>query len=115
MIGQDHRGFYIPRPYTMELAHRRRTGLGRHGESAGQIIAHFREAGFTHLLLCPPVPETAVEFDATLSHLLRPWLSRRNPLYRQDLTDGDGVLRRYAIYDIGAERLSAGPAQGVTR
>jgi len=33
LIGQDHRGFYIPRDYTMELAHRRRTGLGVHGES----------------------------------------------------------------------------------
>ena len=36
LIGQDHRGFYIPRPYTMELAHRRRTGLGRRGEVAGR-------------------------------------------------------------------------------
>ena len=36
LIGQDHRGFYIPRDYTMELAHRRRTGLGRHGESSAR-------------------------------------------------------------------------------
>jgi hypothetical protein len=115
LIGQDHRGFYIPRPYTMELAHRRRTGLGSHGESAGQIIAHFRKLGFTHLLLCPPVPETAVEFDPTLSRLLGPWVSQQKPVYRQDLSDGDGVLRRYAIYDIGQQRLSAGPATGVSR
>jgi hypothetical protein len=115
LIGQDHRGFYIPRPYTMELAHRRRTGLGSHGETAGQIIAHLRQSGFTHVLLCPPVPETAVEFDPTLSRLLGPWLARRQPLYRQELRDGDGVVRRYAIYDIGGERLSAGAAVGVTR
>jgi len=115
LIGQDHRGFYIPRPYTMELAHRRRTGLGSHGESPGQIIEHLRKSGFTHLLLCPPVPETAVEFDPTLGRLLNSWLARQTPLYRQDLTDGDGVLRRYAIYDIAEERLSTGPAKGVTR
>ncbi|HEY2154405.1 MAG TPA: glycosyltransferase family 39 protein, partial [Isosphaeraceae bacterium] len=34
IVGQDHRGFYIPRRYTMELAHRRRTGLGARGEPA---------------------------------------------------------------------------------
>src|SRR5581483_5971246 len=32
IVGQDHRGFYFPRPYTMELAHRRRTGLGTRSE-----------------------------------------------------------------------------------
>jgi len=115
LIGQDHRGFYIPRSYTMELAHRRRTGLGSHGESPGQIIEQLRKSGFTHLLLCPPVPETAVEFDPTLGRLLRSWLARRTPLYRQDLTDGDGVMRCYSIYDIEEDRLSTGPAQGVTR
>ncbi len=31
LVGQDHRGYYLPRPYTMELAHRRRTGLGTRG------------------------------------------------------------------------------------
>jgi hypothetical protein len=115
LIGQDHRGFYIPRPYTMELAHRRRTGLGSHGESPAQIIEQLRKSGFTHLLLCPPVPETAVEFDPTLGRLLNSWLARQTPVYRQDLTDGDGVLRRYAIYDIAKERLSTRPAEGVTR
>jgi hypothetical protein len=115
LIGQDHRGFYIPRPYTMELAHRRQTGLGRHGESPGQIIECLRSSGFTHLLLCPPVPASAVEFDATLSRLLAPWLKRRQPLYRQDLTDADGVLRRYAIYELANERLSAGPKEAAAR
>jgi hypothetical protein len=98
VIGQDHRGFYIPRPYTMELAYRRRTGLGRQGEAAAEIVARLRQSGFTHLMLCPPVPETAVEFDPTLGRLLGPWLAGRAPIYRDDLTDGDGVLRRYAIY-----------------
>jgi Dolichyl-phosphate-mannose-protein mannosyltransferase len=100
LVGQDHRGFYIPRPYTMELAHRRRTGLGRHGEGARAIIDRLRASGFTHLMLCPPVPESAVEFDPTLGRLLDTWLAGRSPIYRADLTDGDGVLRRYAIYEL---------------
>jgi hypothetical protein len=98
LIGQDHRGFYIPRDYTMELAHRRRTGLGRHGESASQIVERLCDAGFTHLMLCPPVPETALEFDPTLGRLLEPWIACQEPLYRRDLADADGVVRRYAIY-----------------
>jgi hypothetical protein len=104
VIGQDHRGFYIPRPYTMELAHRRRTGLGRHGEGAREIVDRLCQSGFTHLMLCPPVPETAVEFDPTLGRLLAPWLAGRPPIYRQDLTDGDGVVRRYAIYELSDDR-----------
>ncbi len=102
IIGQDHRGFYLPRPYSMELAHRRRTGLGTHGESAEAIVDRLRSEGFTHLLLCPPEPETAVEFDPTLGRLLEAWLDRRNPIYRERLTDGDGVVRRYEIYALGS-------------
>ncbi len=98
IVGQDHRGFYLPRGYSMELAHRRRTGLGKHGESPGAIINALRADGFTHLLLCPPVPESAVEFDPTLGRLLEPWLAIARPLYRQDLGDADGVIRRYTIY-----------------
>jgi hypothetical protein len=115
LIGQDHRGFYIPRPYTMELAHRRRTGLDRRGEAPDQIVARLRDAGFTHLMLCPPVPETAVEFDPTLGRLLAPWLAGRVPLYREDLTDGDGVLRRYAIYELSEERVASHDARGPAR
>jgi hypothetical protein len=107
IIGQDHRGYYLPRPYTMELAHRRRTGLGRSAESATMIVARLKQAGFTHLLLCPPVPETAVEFDPTLGRLLGPWLAERTPLYAEDLGDADGVVRRYSIY-----ALETGPASG---
>lgn len=112
LIGQDHRGFYIPRPYTMELAHRRRTGLGRRGESPAEIVEWLRESGFTHVMFCPPVPETAVEFDPTLGRLLGPWLADRTPVYREDLTDGDGVLRRYAIYELSADRLASRPREG---
>ena len=115
VIGQDHRGFYIPRDYTMELAHRRRTGLGRHGEGAGEIVARLRESGFTHLMLCPPVPETAVEFDPTLGRLLAPWLAGRAPIYREDLTDGDGVLRRYAIYELADDRMASRPSEDPPR
>ncbi|MEO6811273.1 MAG: 4-amino-4-deoxy-L-arabinose transferase [Isosphaeraceae bacterium] len=103
LMGQDHRGFYIPRPYTMELAHRRRTGLGTFGESPQQIVDHLRREGYTHLMLCPPVPETAVEFDPTLSIHLAPWLKTRRPLFSEPITDGDGVLRHYAIYDLQSE------------
>jgi 4-amino-4-deoxy-L-arabinose transferase-like glycosyltransferase len=102
VIGQDHRGFYLTRPYTMELAHRRRTGLGTRGESADEVVATLRARGFTHLLMCPPVPEDAVEFDGRLGELLGDWLRVRRPIYRQDLTDGDGVVRRYALFDLTA-------------
>jgi hypothetical protein len=125
LIGQDHRGFYIPRDYTMELAHRRRTGLGRRGESPRAIVAKLRESGFSHVMFCPPVPATAVEFDPTLSRLLAPWIAGRTPVFRRDLTDGDGVLRRYAIYELAQDgpasplqpyqQLSAISSEGATR
>jgi hypothetical protein len=108
VIGQDHRGYYFPRPYTMELAHRRRTRLGQRGESARTVIDHLERAGFTHLLLCPPVPETAVEFDPTLGRLLEPWLAERVPLFRAELRDADGVTRRYAIYQLGSDPADRG-------
>ncbi len=117
LIGQDHRGFYIPRDYTMELAHRRRTGMAHPGESAREVVGRLREEGFTHLLLCPPEDQSDVEFDPTLSRLLEPWLARRAPLYRERLVDGDGVARRYEIYDLArlpAIARSPGP-EGVIR
>jgi hypothetical protein len=100
LIGQDHRGFYIPRDYTMERAHRRRTGLGSQGESPNEIVARLCDSGFTHVMFCPPVPETAVEFDPTLGRLLAPWIARQTALFHQDLTDGDGVQRHYSIYEL---------------
>ena len=103
LIGQDHRGFYIPRDYTMELAHRRRTGLGRNGEAPREIVAKLCSAGFTHVMFCPPIPETAVEFDPTLGRLLAPWVAERVPLFHRDLADGDGVVRRYAIYELAPQ------------
>jgi hypothetical protein len=115
IIGQDHRGFYFPCSYTMELAHRRRTGLGTRGESAGAIVARLRDEGFTHLLLCPPEPETAVEFDPTLGRTLAPWLASRTPLYREAIADPDGVVRRYALYDLGDPQTALAPAEGLRR
>jgi hypothetical protein len=106
LIGQDHRGFYIPRAYTMELAHRRRTGLGRQRESPPEIVGRLIESGFTHVMFCPPVPETAVEFDPTLGELLAPWLAKRTPIFRRELSDGDGVMRRFAIYELRCDGLS---------
>lgn len=105
IVGQDHRGFYIPRPYTMELAHRRRTGLGSRGESPAELVAGLRRSGFTHVMFCPPVPETAVEFDPALGRALAPWTAARRPIYRESIADGDGVVRRYAIYDLEAPRI----------
>jgi Dolichyl-phosphate-mannose-protein mannosyltransferase len=116
VVGQDHRGYYLPRPYAMELAHRRRTGLGGRGESAGAVVERLRSEGFTHVLLCPPVPETAVEFDPTLGRLLAPWLAGRDPLYREEIADGDGVVRRYAIYRLDDPALaSADNPEGARR
>jgi hypothetical protein len=100
VIGQEHRGFYLPRPYTMELAHRRRTGLGKQGEPALGIAGELRARGFTHLLLARPVPEDAVEFDPTLSRRLGPWLADREALYRRAIRDPDGVTRLYEVYEL---------------
>ena len=100
VIGQDHRGFYIPRPYAMELAHRRRTGLGKRGETPFEIIRRLRKDGFTHVLFCPPEPIDAVEFDPTLSRLLDSWTRTRRPIYDSVLVDYDGVARRYRLFDL---------------
>ncbi len=115
IIGQDHRGFYIPREYTMELAHRRRTALGRHGESAVEIVNQLRAEGFTHVLFCPPVPEDAVEFDATLSRLLAPWTAAHVPIYREALSDADGVVRQYSLYHLDDERLAQASTEAEAR
>lgn len=104
IIGQDHRGFYIPRPYAMEKAHRRRTGLGELGEAPEAIVEALRARGYTHLLMCPPVPEDAVEFDPALGRLLGGWLAQQTPIYREDLADADGIVRRYALYEIATEQ-----------
>lgn len=113
VIGQDHRGFYLPRPYTMELAHRRRTGLGKVTGPAADLVTKLQQRGYTHLLLCPPVPEDAVEFDPTLGRLLSGWLATHAPIFREDLTDGDGVVRQYAVYALedspGSGSLAAAP------
>ena len=101
LIGQDHRGFYIPRDYTMELAHRRRTGLGSSGESSREIVETLKKEGYTHLMLCPPENPGEIEFDPTLSKLLSPWLLSQSPVYKEDLADPDGVVRHYSIYALG--------------
>lgn len=101
LIGQDHRGFYIPRDYTMELAHRRRTGLGTEGETSTEIVETLKEEGYTHVMLCPPQTPGEIEFDPTLSRLLAPWIKQHDPLYQEQLADPDGVVRRYSIYALG--------------
>ncbi len=107
LIGQDHRGFYIPRGYTMELAHRRRTGLGQNNESSREIVEVLKREGYTHLMMCPPVEKESVEFDPTLGQLLSPWLAAQTPLFHEDLADPDGVVRSYSIYGLGDEAVGA--------
>jgi hypothetical protein len=106
IIGQDHRAFYIPRPYAMELAHRRRTHFLEGKEPAEAVVARLEQDGFTHLLLCPPIPENAVEFDPALGRALAPWLALRAPFFREDITDSDGVVRSYAIYALANEPVT---------
>ncbi len=115
LIGQDHRGFYIPRGYTMELAHRRRTGLGQNHESSREIVEVLKREGYTHLMMCPPVEKDSVEFDPTLGKLLSPWLARHEPLFHEDLTDPDGVVRSYSIYGLGDEAVGARTRESLPR
>ncbi len=107
LIGQDHRGFYIPRGYTMELAHRRRTGLGQNHESSREIVEVLKREGYTHLMMCPPVEKDEVEFDPTLGELLSPWLAGHTPLFHENLADRDGVVRSYSIYGLADEKVTA--------
>ena len=108
VVGQDHRGFYLPRRYVMELAHRRRTFWGRDPHqppgSPEDIVATLRARGFTHLLTAEPVPLDAVEFDPTLTTWLAPLLKGTTPMWQAVLSDGDGLFRRYRVDDL--ERLA---------
>jgi hypothetical protein len=115
LIGQDHRGFYIPREYTMELAHRRRTGLGQNHESSREIVDVLKKEGYTHLMMCPPARESAIEFDPTLGRLLSSWLAGRTPLFHEDLADPDGVVRSYSIYGLSDETVGAIGKESVPR
>jgi hypothetical protein len=115
LIGQDHRGFYIPRGYTMELAHRRRTGLGQNKESSREIVEVLKREGYTHLMMCPPVEKESVEFDPTLGQLLSPWLAAQTPLFHEDLADPDGVVRSYSIYGLGDEAVGAHGEESLPR
>ena len=87
----------------MELAHRRRTGLGQNHESSREIVEILKREGYTHLMMCPPVENESVEFDPTLGQLLSPWLAAQTPLFHEDLADPDGVVRSYSIYGLGDE------------
>jgi hypothetical protein len=115
LIGQDHRGFYIPRGYTMELAHRRRTGLGRNHESPRDIVEVLKREGYTHLMMCPPVEKESVEFDPTLGQLLSPWLAGHTPLFHEDLADPEGVVRSYSIYGLSDEAVGVRGKESLPR
>jgi|GEM_PF-1171850 len=107
LVGQDHRAFYWPRRFTMEKAHRRRTGLLASTNTPEETIDRLRTAGFTHLVMAEPDPIDAVEFDIDLSERLSPWMARELPLIDMTLPEIDGYVRRYRIYDIsGIERIS---------
>ncbi len=99
VVGQDHRGFYLPRAYSMELAHRRRTGLGKRGESADEVVEGLRRPPGSPTSCsarrCPRTPSSSTRPSAACSP---PGSPTARPLYREDLGDADGVVRRYAIY-----------------
>ncbi len=103
LIGQDHRGFYLPRPYAMELAHRRRTGLGTRGESGDQVIAHSSSTGSPTCSSARPSRRTPSSSTRRSAGSWRAGSAGTRPIYRQRLTDGDGVVRRYEIYALRAE------------
>lgn len=98
LVGQDHRGFYWPRPFTMEKAHRRLTNLLKIAPTPELTIKHFQEAGFTHLVMAEPDPIDAVEFDTDLSIHLASWTALQKPLLDQTIHEIDGYNRRYRIY-----------------
>ena len=98
LIGQDHRGFYWPRPFTMEKAHRRRTGILHKKLAEAQVVDHLAKQGFTHLVMAEPDPIDAVEFDPDLSNYLENWLSSHKPILDRVLHEPDGYNRRYRIY-----------------
>lgn len=100
LIGQEPRGFYLARDYTSERRHRLKTGIGIPGQDPEFIIAAYRREGFTHLLLCPPVPESAAYFDPALSRALDGWLAGRRPILDEFRTDPEGITRRYTILDL---------------
>jgi 4-amino-4-deoxy-L-arabinose transferase-like glycosyltransferase len=105
LIGQDHRGFYWPRSFTMEKAHRRRTGLLQNADGPEVILTRLRSAGFTHLVMAEPDPMDAVEFDQDLSNALNSQLAYQMPLLDQTIHEPDGYNRRYRIYAIETTRL----------
>jgi 4-amino-4-deoxy-L-arabinose transferase-like glycosyltransferase len=100
LIGQDHRAFYWPRRYTMEKAHRRRLGINEMNFNSESMIRHFRNNGFTHLVMAEPIPQEAVEFDPSLSIILMDWLKHSQPLIDVTLSENDGYKRHYRIYSI---------------
>ena len=107
LIGQDHRGSTSRATTRWSWPIAAGPGWAAAANRPDEIVASLRESGFTHVMFCPPVPETAVEFDPTLGRLLAPWLAGRTPLFREDLADGDGVVRRYSIYELSDDRLSS--------
>ena len=91
----------------MELAHRRRTGLGQNHESSREIVEILKREGYTHLMMCPPLEKDSIEFDSTLGKLLSPWLASQEPLFHENLADPDGVVRSYSIYGLSEETVGA--------
>ncbi|MFM7593138.1 MAG: hypothetical protein ACKO85_15225 [Isosphaeraceae bacterium] len=98
LIGQDHRGFYWPRLYTMEKAHRRRLGMDETNINTDMMIAHLKHSGFTHLVMAEPIPLNSVEFDPVLSIILAKWLETNKPVIDVILKENDGYQRRYRIF-----------------
>lgn len=100
LIGQDHRAFYWPRRFTMEKAHRRRTGLLSHGPTPQAVVETLARSGFTHLVMAEPDPIDAVEFDTDLSVHLGPMLAEVTPQLDRTIPERDGYVRRYRIFGL---------------
>ena len=114
LIGQDHRGFYIPRDYTMELAHRRRTGLGRRGEQAARGR---RQLDPVRLHACDALPagfRSGRRIRPDARPAARAMDRPAQPVYHDLLTDADGVVRRYSIYEL-SERSNPPTTEIATR
>jgi hypothetical protein len=103
ILSQDYALYYFERPLTRESIYRRQTRYDRELNSPGQLAAHLRADGFTHLLLAQAKGE-GIRYNKTLWRLAAA-AARDNPQSLRTLLDythrdQDGVLRRYRLVEL---------------